>query len=474
LDTGVDVCVDEPGYVETAVTMDIQGAHITIVGAGKTAQSLAALLLAKGAHPFVSESAAKENCTEAVEAFGAMGVDCEFGCHTEDRFRECDWVIPSPGVSPKTDPVSIAIENGVSVIGEMEMASRFVSSKILAVTGTNGKTTTTEWLGEVLNLSDKPCKVVGNNDTPLSQIAIMKDQPEYLVVEVSSYQLETMDSFHPVSAAVLNLTPDHLGRHDTMEEYASVKSRIFSNQTEGDTAVINLDDPYVASMPVPENVRYSTFSLYDASANWTIDHDWIVHDLQPFLAVDSIPLPGNHNLYNALAVLSLAESVGVESGALQSSIQSFKGVEHRIEFVGECGGVRYFNDSKSTNLDSLKVALESFSSPLILLAGGEGKGSDYRLLNDLVKEKVKTVILYGADAQPIHEAWSGCTQSSVVADIDEALQRADSVSQPGDVVLLSPACASFDQFQNFEVRGTHFKNLVQKRLQANSGGQQYA
>jgi UDP-N-acetylmuramoylalanine--D-glutamate ligase len=454
--------------------MNIQGANITVVGAGKSAQSLAALLLLKGAHPFISESAALETCLEAAEVFESLGVECEFGGHSEERFTKSDCVIPSPGVSPKTSPVSLAVENGVPVIGEMDFASRYISSKMLAVTGTNGKTTTTEWLGEVLNLNDKPCRVVGNNDTPLSQIAAMPEQPEYLVVEVSSYQLETMDSFHPATAAVLNLTPDHLGRHETMEEYALVKSRIFANQGSGDTAVINLDDPYAASMIVPENVERTTFSLYDASANWTIDHDWILHNLQPFLAVDSIPLPGDHNLYNALAVLALAESTGVNIAPLQTSIQSFKGVEHRIEFVDECGGVRYFNDSKSTNLDSLKVALESFTAPVVLLAGGEGKGSNYQSLNDLVQENVKTVIAYGADAQLIDQAWSGLVAVHPVTDMTEALKKADSIARSGDVVLLSPACASFDQFRDFEERGRCFKNLVQQLIDSKSGGKKYA
>jgi len=454
--------------------MDISGANITIAGAGRTARSLAALLLEKGAVPFVSESASAESCADAAMELKALGVEAEFGTHSEERFTHTDIVIPSPGVSPKRSPISLSIEGGVPVLGEMEMASRFITSKILAVTGTNGKTTTTEWLGAVLNANGRKCLVVGNNDTPLSKVALLNDQPEYLVVEVSSYQLETMAEFHPISAAVLNLTPDHLTRHDTMDEYASVKARIFSNQSDGDTAIFNSDDEYVSSMSVPEGVTQSCFGFYNASANWSVENDWILFNQQPFLETDSIPLPGNHNLYNAMAVLALGSSVGIDAISLRTSIQDFTGVEHRIERVAEWGGVVYFNDSKSTNLDSLKVALESFSSPIVLLAGGEGKGTDYCVLNSQIEEHVKTVLAFGEDAALIKKSWEGSTRVQVVDEMREALQKADAAADSGDVVLLSPACGSFDQFKNFEERGTYFKRLVRDLIESKSEGKQYA
>ena len=388
---------------------------------------------------------------------------CETGGHSEEACERAELIVLSPGV-PLTAPlVAEARRRGIPITGELELASRFCNARIIAVTGTNGKTTVTAMLHAMIIACGHSVGLAGNNDTPLSQIALLRDQPEWVVVEVSSYQLETTETFHPEIAVVLNITPDHLSRHGTLEQYAAIKARIFEQQQPGDSAVRNMDDPLVAAMPVPEKIRAFGFSMHTSDKNTVFaDADNIYfEDMQVASRADN-PLPGSHNLQNVLAALAAIRAGGFHWEKSLQGLRRFKGVEHRIEYVMSLEGVDYYNDSKATNLESLRVALESFQRPVVLLAGGRGKGSNYAQLSALIRERVKKIIAFGEDAPLIMTAYDGCTDVELAMSMMDAVNRARTAATTGDVVLLSPACASFDMYDNFEARGRDYKDCLQR------------
>jgi UDP-N-acetylmuramoylalanine--D-glutamate ligase len=346
------------------------------------------------------------------------------------------------------------------VIGELELASRFAEAPILAVTGTNGKTTVTEMIRHALQTLGHDTVLAGNNHNAFSSAVAKNPRPDFFVLEVSSYQLETADSFRPLSGAVLNVTPDHLGRHGTMENYAATKARLFRNQaTAHETAVLNGDDPLVRSMATPEPVRRLYFGLdlsTDPDIGWDGSAVRIAGERLPFYC----PVPGSHNLANALAALGVMYGAGLEPAGCLAALESFQAVEHRLEWSGERNGVTFYNDSKSTNIDSLRVALESFDRPVTLIAGGEGKGASYAGLVPLVREQVSFFVAMGAEGPTLAEAFAAAVPLVVVHDLGAALAEAVEKTPAGGIVLLSPGCASFDQYANFEERGAHFKGLV--------------
>jgi UDP-N-acetylmuramoylalanine--D-glutamate ligase len=441
--------------------MDVRGKKVAVVGMGRSAVAASRLLLREGAHPFVSDCKQDDSLSAYCHSIEALGVPYEVGGHTPAAFEGADLAVVSPGVPPSIPPLEELRKAGGAVTGELELAWHFCRSKALAVTGTNGKTTVTELLHAMIQSCGHTVALAGNNDTPLSETVLLDTPPEYVVLELSSYQLETVDSFHPWIAAVLNVTPDHLGRHQTMENYAATKSRIFARQTWGDATVLNLDDPYTAQMFPPEAVRRIGFSL----SEWTVDGFWqngkyILAGDQAVAALTDNPLPGRHNLANVLASLAMMHAGGFEWGSVLAGLRAFRGVEHRIEHVAELGGVAYYNDSKSTNIDSLRVALESFEQPLVLIAGGRGKGSSYAALREVVKERVKLLVTLGEDAPLLEEAFGDLTPYQRASSMAEAVALARGGAAPGDVVLLSPGCASFDLYRNFEERGRHFKTCV--------------
>lgn len=443
--------------------MDLRGKKVTIVGLGRTAVALARLLLREGATPFVTDAAAGEKYARACADLDALGVHWECGGHTAGAFEGAALVIPSPGVPPAIAPIAAARAAGAAVLGEMELASRYCRSRVLAVTGTNGKTTTTELLRTLVAACGRSVLLAGNNDFPFSAAVMAHPAPEYIVLEVSSYQLETALTFRPWIGAVLNLTPDHLARHATMDEYARVKARLFANQQDGDIAVVNHDDLFTAAMAASAPARTWRFSLAGrvAPGLW-VNGDTILEGDAPVAAAADLRLPGRHNLANALAALTMMRAGGFDWPRVLEGLRSFRGVEHRIEHVARIGGADFYNDSKSTNVDSLKVALESFDAPIVLIAGGEGKGADYRVLRDLVQRHVKALVTLGQDAPLLEAAFGDLVNACRVEHMDAAVAAAAQVATPGDVVLLSPACASFDMFDNFEHRGRVFKESVAK------------
>jgi UDP-N-acetylmuramoylalanine--D-glutamate ligase len=380
--------------------------------------------------------------------------------------EQLDGLVLSPGVRPSSDLPEAAVSLGLPVIGEIELASLFASAPILAITGSNGKTTTVEWLGFLLREAGRKACVTGNVGFPFSSAVLDHPDAEFYVVEVSSYQLETIDTFHPSAAAILNVTPDHLRRHGSMDAYLESKAAVFANQHSGDVLVLNAEDEKSKLLRGRSECVEMLFSRTDRVRSGADSADGIITlctdgERIPVTGIEEISLPGFHNLSNALAVVCMSAATGMTPEEMLPGLTAFKGVPHRIESIAVAQGVEYVNDSKSTNQDSLRVALESFQRRVILLAGGLVKDSDYTELRELIKRKTKHAVLFGQGAVELSVAWRNTVPLSLVSDLEEAFARARCLAVPGDVILLSPGCASFDQYTNFEERGEHFRRLVE-------------
>ncbi|MFP6582140.1 MAG: UDP-N-acetylmuramoyl-L-alanine--D-glutamate ligase [Candidatus Hydrogenedentota bacterium] len=439
--------------------MELQNQKVTIIGMGRTSLALSRLVLHHGGNPFISERRRREECSDFCRELDALGIAYECGGHSDVALSDAALLIPSPGVPYEHYLCTIARDKNIPVFSELELASRFVSSTVIAVTGTNGKTTTTELIAHLLPSIGKSVALAGNNDMPCSEVALLESQPKYLVLEVSSYQLEGTQTFRPDIAVVLNLSNDHLGRHKTMENYAAVKARLLQYQTAEDVAILNADDSVVLAMAENVSASILTFGASSECAVAIVDDTLRVNGVEMAHRSDS-PLPGRHNSENILAAVAVLSVVGVEKDALQRGLGSFRGVEHRIEAVRELDGIAFYNDSKATNLDSLRVALESFDRPIVLIVGGEGKGSDYASLGALIHSRVSCVVAIGTDAPLIDEAWSPTVPVFRARSMNDAVVCAHEQANTGDTVLLSPACASFDMYANFEERGKDFKRCV--------------
>jgi len=440
--------------------MDVKNKHVTIVGMGRTAVALARLLLREGAMPFVSDSENRASMAPFKEELEALGVPYECGNHSPLAFRRAQIIMPSPGVPPTIEPVARAIEHGATLVSELDFAFSRCTKPILAVTGTNGKTTTTELLAALIRACGQRVALAGNNATPFSA-ALMGPEFDYVVLEISSYQLETSREFHPWIGAILNVTPDHLARHKSLEQYAAEKARMFVKQTPQEFALVNADDAICAGLAGGTAAQHREFSLETRVDNglW-LDGDVIREGTREVARRTDIPLPGRHNVANALAALAMAHAGGFDWEKCLAGLRAFRAVEHRIEPVATIDGVLYVNDSKSTNIDSLRVALQSYDQPIVLIAGGRGKGSDYRVLRELMRKHVKAMVTIGEDAPKLEEAFGDLASFTRAHSMDEAVHRAQERAARGDVVLLSPGCASFDWFSNFEERGRVFKRAV--------------
>jgi UDP-N-acetylmuramoylalanine--D-glutamate ligase len=345
----------------------------------------------------------------------------------------------------------------------------YTGTDVLAVTGSNGKTTTVEWLTHAINSSDSGLTAVAAGNVGYAFCDAVLDFPDcsMFVLELSSYQLETTSSLRASSAVILNLTEDHLSRHGTMENYGGAKARVFQNQGEGDTAVLNYDDPLLAKYRNTSGGRQIYFSLQnEVPLGAWMDSSGMLRYRDEFCTTEVIhstelALRGKHNTANALAVICMGASCGVPAEKLTAGLRDFAGVPHRIELLGRAAGLTWFNDSKSTNVDSLKVALESFTEPVILIAGGKQKNSDYSVLKELLSKKVKSIVLIGSGAVSLAGQWREAASIAVVNDLEQAVEKVLSVAAENDTVLLSPGCASFDQYTDYEARGDHFKRIVQ-------------
>jgi len=400
-------------------------------------------------------------------------VTAHFGPVKEDVLRGCEAIVVSPGIRLDHPLIQKAMDRDMPVISEVELASYFASAPIVAITGTNGKTTTTTLMGQMVTDSGINAVVSGNIGRAFSD-GVLSSEDEtrktVLVTEVSSFQLESIEEFHPHVATILNITRDHMDRYSSMREYIEAKFRITMNQDEDDFIVLNEDDPVVMKVAEETNAQIRTFSIQgevEEGAYLSEGRIYLKENGEAifFCNVEDIPIPGLHNIQNTLASLVMSRCLNIEIDSLRRTLQRFKGVEHRIEYVATSpDGVRYYNDSKATNVDSLEKALLSFEKPVILVAGGKDKQSAYDRLNSLVKERVKGLVLIGEARPLIKKAWGGLVETREAGSMEEAVKVAASLAKTGDVVLLSPACASFDMFKDYEDRGRQFKRCVRNHL----------
>ena len=458
--------------------VELAGARVTVLGLARSGVAACRLLQAAGARVTVADRKESAELTEVLAAIDRDHVGVTVGTQYESSLDEADLVVISPGVPDRLAPIEAARRRGVKVIGELELASQFLRSPLLAVTGTNGKSTTVTLIGKFLAESGKRAFVGGNLGTALSEAALedllasQAGKPssyDYLVVEVSSFQLETIDRFHPWIAALLNVTVDHQDRYESLDEYVAAKQRIFENQTVSDFALFNLDDDRVSALR--HRVRstrlgFTTASTVgaDLSGGTYLEGDRIVTTVtgvrQEICHRSEIRIIGNHNVENVMAATTYAVLCGCPLDAIRRVLTTFPGLEHALEIVRERRGVRFVNDSKGTNVDATLKALESIDHPIWLIAGGRDKGGDFSRLARAVSRRVTRVILIGEAAPLLRQAWEGVATMTEAATLRDAVDLAAQGASPGDVVLLSPACASFDMFADYQDRGRQFKALV--------------
>ncbi len=445
--------------------MELKNKRVLVVGLGRSGAASALFLQEHGAKVTVSDSKSEAQLQSDVPALLDRGVSIETGRHGERTFRDQDLIVVSPGVPSDQPQLQHARTLGIPVIGEVELAFRYLQGKVLAITGSNGKTTTTSLVGEILAKSGKKTLVGGNIGTPVISLAGKSTPDTMVVLEISSFQLETIEHFCPWIAAILNITPDHLDRHHTFQAYVNAKARIFENQKPGDFAVLNADDPTCVGLK--GSIRSS---LYWFSRKQPVEQgaylkgeDIIFRQNGSETLVlnrHDIHLKGAHNLENVLAAVCMSMLAGCSPDQVRRAVTEFRAVEHRLELVSTIHGVAFYNDSKATNVDATVKALESFAGNIHIILGGKDKGSDYTVLKPLLRERAKKVYLIGAAAEKIAAQISGSAPLVHSGTLDRAVKQAFEAAQPEDIVLLAPACASFDQFENYEQRGRVFKELV--------------
>src|SRR5580698_7211997 len=450
-------------------TMELKDKRVLVVGLGKSGVASALFLKAHGARVTVSDTKSGDELRNEIPVLLDHGITVETGGHGERTFRGQDLIVVSPGVPADAPMLAQARAMGEAVIGEIELAALFLPGPIVAITGSNGKTTTTTLTGEILTAGGLLTLVGGNIGTPAISLAEQAKRESVIVLEVSSFQLETIQTFRPKLAVVLNVTPDHLDRHRTFEAYVDAKARIFQNQRGDDFAVLNEDDPSCVAMAARTRAQVFWFSRQKEvkQGAWLREGSILFRDAQgqaktsqrEIMLVSEIPLKGAHNLENALAAVCAGALMGCAPEKIRQVVREFKAVEHRLEFVATIRGVDYYNDSKATNVDATIKALESFPANIHLILGGKDKGSDYTVLNDLLRQRVKRVYTIGVAAGKIESQIKG-VEIVHAETLENALRKANAAAVPGDVVLLAPACASFDQFKNYEQRGQVFKEIV--------------
>ncbi len=448
--------------------LSLKNTRFSILGAARSGLAVAALLRDRGATVFVSDKAPADKMHQAAAELERMGIPFELGSNTR-RLLEADVLVLSPGVPSSMPLVRDALMIGLRVVSELEVASWFCPAPMIAVTGTNGKTTTTTLIGEIFADAGRPAIIAGNIGTAFSLVTSSAVPDSVAILEVSSFQLDHIASFRPRVSIILNITPDHLDRYEhSFEKYIASKCRVFENQREGDVLIYNYDDDVtrreVERMANPGITRlpFSIIRPLDAGA-WVDGGDLVtmVYGTRSrIMPVVQIGIKGGHNRYNSMAASLAAQAMGVPAATIASTLMSFQGVEHRLEFVREVNGVKYVNDSKATNVDSVWYALQSFESPIVIMLGGRDKGNDYSRLRDLMRKHVRAVVAIGESADTVAQAFGSEFTVRKAATMEEAVQAGSELAEPGDVVLLSPACASFDWFENYEHRGRVFKELV--------------
>lgn len=446
---------------------DITGKKISIIGAARSGIAAAELAIRKGAIPFISDIADPKKLEQSLALLEQMNISYEVGVHS-DKIFDCDQMIISPGVPTNSEIIQIAKSKNINVISEIEFASQFCEGKIIAITGTNGKTTTTSLIGHLLSTAGIKNFVAGNIGNAFSNIADIIKPDEYAVLEVSSFQLDLIKSFKPFIAAILNITPDHLDRYDNdLIKYAKSKQRIYENQTQDDFLIINIDSKILVenlNQIFSKVFRFSIKQELNDGCFLSADNIIFRENSQNVFSynIENIFIKGQHNLQNVMCAVIVGKILQINDEKIKDALASFKGVEHRIEFIRTINGVSYYNDSKATNVDSVIVALKSFNNPILLILGGRDKGNDYSLIENLVREKVKKIYAIGESAQKVFDYFNKIVETQICKDFQEIAEYSLKDADKNDVILLSPACASFDMFNNYEHRGKVFKEIVNK------------
>jgi UDP-N-acetylmuramoylalanine--D-glutamate ligase len=449
--------------------MNVAGKKVLVIGAARSGIACAKFLAARGATVALNDALPFEKWKAEALALKDEGVGCLAGELPGWLLDQLDLVVISPGVPAKAIPLRYAERAGAEVIGEVELASRYLQGRIVAITGSNGKTTTTSLIGKLLEDAGLPVQVGGNIGTPLISLVESSKPDGWTVIELSSFQLETIKEFHPTIALMLNVTPNHMDRYESFNDYAAAKHRIFMNQVPGDLAVLNADDEVVSSWAPGLRAHVTSFSLTKELdeglflrgreiVSRTADGERVL------LQADEMKLRGRHNVENVLAALAAGLACGAAPDSMRETIRNFEPVEHRLEFVAEISGVKFYNDSKATSVDAAVKALEAFADiegKVILILGGRGKKAPYAPLASLVREHARRLILIGEDAETIERELGEFAPHERAASMNEAVTKSFAEAKPGDIVLLAPACASFDMFESFEGRGRVFKNEVQ-------------
>ncbi|MGA3134486.1 MAG: UDP-N-acetylmuramoyl-L-alanine--D-glutamate ligase [Terracidiphilus sp.] len=450
--------------------MELKGKKVLVVGLGKSGLAAALFLRRRGAQVTVSDIRSAEALAKEIPALIEEGIMVETGGHGLLTFRRQDLIVVSPGVPLDTPELAQVRSFGLPVIGELELAARFLKGRMLAITGSNGKTTTTALVGEILQKAGIPSLVGGNIGVPVVALIDQSRDETWSVLEVSSFQLESTDQFHPSIAVILNITPDHLDRHGSFENYCAAKERIFARQTAADFLVLNADSERVAEAAVRAPAVIYWFSIeHPVEQGAWLDNGYVIYRpakgaaTEQVMPLSEIPLKGAHNVENVLAAVVAARLAGAPADAIRQAIESFQAVEHRLEFVARIDGVEYYNDSKATNVDATAKAVAAFDSGIHLILGGKDKGSPYTVLAPLLRERVRAVYTIGSAAAKIESELRGVVSIHSCQTLDNAVGAAAAAARPGEVVLLAPACSSFDQFESYEHRGRVFKELVAER-----------
>jgi UDP-N-acetylmuramoylalanine--D-glutamate ligase len=442
--------------------MELKGKKVLVIGLARTGSESARFLARHGASVLLSDLRRQEQLEPAMAALAGWPIEYRLGGEDKSWLAGVDYVIPSPGVAMENPLLREAVARRIPVLSEVELAYRFFRKPLIAITGTNGKSTTTTLIGEIFKASGQKVFLGGNLGAPF--IGSLSEEWDWGIVEISSFQLEWIVKFRPRIAVLLNITEDHLDRHATFADYRRAKERIFEAQSRDDFAILNRDDPLVWETRERINGRAVSFGASEVGDGVFLTPGeivWRVGSKEERFSLRHVKLQGVHNLENMMAAVAAAKCAGISRSVIQETLECFAGLEHRLEFVREKNGVRYFNDSKGTNVGAVVKSLASFSAPVILLAGGVDKGGDYAPLREGIEQKVRRLVLFGEAKDIIARALGQLTETVIVNDIREAVSDAAIHARAGDVVLLSPACSSFDQFRNYAERGKIFKKLVQ-------------
>jgi UDP-N-acetylmuramoylalanine--D-glutamate ligase len=447
--------------------MELKGKKVLVVGLGKSGLAAALFLRSRGSQVTVSDVRSAEQLAKDIPALLDAGIMVETGGHGLLTFRRQDLIVVSPGVPLDTPELMQVKSFGLPVIGELELAARFLKGRTLAITGSNGKTTTTALVGEILALAGLPTLVGGNIGVPVVSLIDESTDQTWSVLEVSSFQLESTVEFRPDIAVILNITPDHLDRHGSLENYARAKERIFAAQTARDFLVLNADNARAAEAASRSSAQVYWFSIeHPVRQGAWLEEGYVVyrpaHDaaIEKVMPLGGIPLKGAHNVENVLAAVTASRLAGAPVNAIAKAIENFRAVEHRLEYVTTRNGVEFYNDSKATNVDATAKAIAAFSTGIHLILGGKDKNSDYTQLALLLRERVKAVYTIGSAAAKIESELRGVVSIHSCQTLEKAVHAAAAAARSGEVVLLAPACSSFDQFENYEHRGRVFKELV--------------